>query len=117
VLFYFYFAVENDVICYSQINNNIALSGQIVDPTTTYTDVSSNFNIVILALFVSTSLDMIYEIVHILSIYHKNLKAARNLLRLKDIITFAVVIMIHYYRLNYAGKVCSGDYLIGNSYD
>lgn len=61
---YFYFGVEDQVNCKVSLNSNIPLSTNEKD----FTDVTFNFDFVLIFLIISGILDLSYELVSIASI-------------------------------------------------
>ncbi len=59
---------------------------------------------------IGSGLDLIYEMIGIVSIYHPNFKVIRKVLKLKDVISLAVIVLLHFFRLSHSGSVCGGDY-------
>lgn len=60
---------------------------------------------------------MLYEVFGIIAIYHHQVKIVRKVLKLKDLVSLAVIIILHFFRLSHAGSVCSGDYPLSDSTD
>ena len=111
ILFFYYgYKVEtvNTVTCYADDSNTPVPQG-----TAKSTDVSKDFNTLIMLYAYTSLIDTIREIFEVA--YYKTRTAAflkiRNILSLCHIVQFAALVMSHVYRLRHAGKVCSGDYL------
>lgn len=56
-------------------------------------------------------LDFIYEILSIMTFKNKNLKKFKRVMKLKDVVGFIVIVLVHVFRLSHAGQVCSGDFI------
>lgn len=75
------------------------------------TNVTARFDLLLILLIISSSLDLLYEVAAIGAAYHKALKIFKKVLRVKDLLGIAVIVLLHLFRLSHSGRVCSGSFL------
>jgi hypothetical protein len=61
---------------------------------------------------VSGTIDLLYEILNILTGEDSHsFGSLKKVLRVNDMISYAIIIVMHVFRLSHYGKVCSGDFI------
>src|SRR5437879_3465889 len=92
---YYYLSVETDTKCFANYTSNEPITGDI--PYEDVENVSDDYDFVLLALIVSGGIDLIYEIMNLLALSRPAIKTFNKYLRINDLLSFLIIIMMHVY--------------------